>query len=157
MWLFLPAWLLRAVHLEIAQLLEASACIQAFRRFTCRWTTLKFMFSGNGTNFKGAERELNDGIKAWNSQQFQNVIAQDDIEWTFIVPACSHSGGDWERIIRTIRKLMCLIMGEASLDDFDLATLVAEIERILNNCYRQVVCNNFITVPKTSLLKSPQP
>ena len=28
---------------------------------------------------------------------------------------------------------MRLIMGEASLDDFDLGTLVAEIERILNN------------------------
>ena len=28
---------------------------------------------------------------------------------------------------------MRLIVGEASLDDFDLATLVAEIERILNN------------------------
>jgi len=43
-----------AVHLEIAQSLEASAFIQAFRRFTCRRTTLKFMFSDNGTNFKGA-------------------------------------------------------------------------------------------------------
>ena len=65
----------RAVHLEIAQSLEASAFIQAFRRFTCRRTTPKFMFSDNGTNFKGAERELNDGIKAWNCQQFQSVIA----------------------------------------------------------------------------------
>jgi len=70
----------RAVHLEIAQSLEASAFIQAFRRFSCRRTTPKFMFSDNGTNFKGAERELNDGIKAWNTQQFQNVIAQDDIK-----------------------------------------------------------------------------
>ena len=52
----------RAVHLDIAQSLEASAFIQAFRRVTCKWTTPKFMFSDNGTNFKGAERELNDGI-----------------------------------------------------------------------------------------------
>ena len=76
---------------------------------------------------------LNDGIKAWNSQQFQSVIAQDDIKWTFNIPACLHSRGLWERIIRSIRKLMRLIMGEASLDDFNLATLVAKIERILNN------------------------
>jgi len=27
----------------------------------------------------------------------------------------------------------------------------------LNHCYRQVACNNFITVQKTGLLKSPQP
>ena len=78
-------------------------------------------------------RGVHNSIKAWNSQQFQNVIAQDDIKWTFNVPACSHSGGVWERIIRSIRKLMRLIVGKASLDDFDLATLVAEIERILNN------------------------
>ena len=46
---------------------------------------------------------------------------------------CLHSGVVWERIIRSIRKLMRLIVGEASLDDFNLATLVAKIERILNN------------------------
>ena len=102
------------VHLEIAQSLEASAFIQTFRRVTCRWTTPKFMFSDNSTNFKGAERELNNGIKAWNRQQFQNVIAQDDIKWNFNVPACSHSGGVWERIIRSIRKLMRLIVGSLS-------------------------------------------
>jgi len=123
----------RTVHLEIARSLEASAFIQAFRRFSCRRSTPKLMFSDNGTNFKEAERELNDGIKAWNSQQFQSVIAQDDIKWTFNVPACSHSGGVWERIIRSIHKLMRLIVGEASLYDFDLDTLMAEIERMLNN------------------------
>jgi len=37
------------------------------------------------------------------------------------------------QVIRSILKLMRLIVGEASLDDFDLATLVAEIVRILNN------------------------
>jgi len=66
---------MRAVHLEIAQSLEASAFIQAFRQFTYRRSMPKFIFSDNGTNFKGAERELNDGIKAWNCQQFQSVIA----------------------------------------------------------------------------------
>jgi len=43
----------RAVHLEIAQPLKASAFIQAFRRFTCRRTTPKFMFSDMALISKG--------------------------------------------------------------------------------------------------------
>ena len=123
----------RAVHLEVAESLEASAFIQAFRRFVSRRTKPSTMFSDNATNFKGAERELNSGIASWNDHEIQNWLLQEQINWEYNVPACSHSGGVWERIIKSIRTLMRRIVGESLLNEFDLLTLVAEVERILND------------------------
>ena len=124
---------MRAVHLEIVPSLETSAFIGAFRRFICRRSKPKIMFSDNATNFKGAEKELNEGIRSLNRRQVCNWMLQEEIDWKFNVPAASHTGGIWERIIRSIRKCMRMIVGESTLDEFGLLTLVAEIERILND------------------------
>ena len=60
----------RTVHLEIAQSLETNSFIQPFQRFISRRGKPSEIYSDNGTNFRGAERELNQGIEAWNSQNF---------------------------------------------------------------------------------------
>ena len=89
--------------------------------------------SDNGTNFQGAEHELNQGIEAWNSQNFQANICQKEIDWRFNPPSCSHGGGIWERLIKSVRKHFHLIASETKLDDFELAMLSTEIKRILND------------------------
>ena len=63
----------------------------------------------------------------------QNHLRRKEIEWKFNAPLCSHAGGVWERLIRSVRKHFRLIVGETKLDDFVLATLTTEIERILND------------------------
>ena len=83
---------LRAVHIEMVQSLETSAFIQAFKRFISRRGKPKQMFSDNGTNFKGADRQLNEGIKTRNDHNFQKTMSQVGIEWNYNVPRCSHSG-----------------------------------------------------------------
>lgn len=124
----------RAIHIEVAESLETSAFIGAYRRFTCRRIGRpKQIFSDNGTNLVGAERELREGIRNWNIKQMHDAFLQDEISWNFNPPAASHQGGVWERMIRSVRKVMRSINGEKVLDDFGLLTLMAEIERILND------------------------
>ncbi|XP_076799794.1 uncharacterized protein LOC143444883 [Clavelina lepadiformis] len=54
----------RAIHIEIAFSLETSSFISAYRRFINRWgSSTKKIFSDNGSNFVGAERELHQGIQ----------------------------------------------------------------------------------------------
>lgn len=48
----------RAVHLEVASSLYTNSCINAIRRFLCRRGTVKMVISDQGTNFIGAQREL---------------------------------------------------------------------------------------------------
>ena len=55
------------------------------------------------------------------------------VEWNYNALRCSHLGGVWECIIKFIRKITRAVVGCATLNDFGLATLIVEIEKILNN------------------------
>ena len=56
------------------------------------------------------------------------------VEWVFNPPHASYQGGVWERIIRTIRKiLVALLSGDSPLSDDALETLFCETENIVNS------------------------
>ena len=58
-----------------------------------------------------------------------------NIDWEFNPPAASNFGGVWERLIRSVRKVLYSVMCEQNikLDDEGLQTLFCEVESILNN------------------------
>ena len=60
-------------------------------------------------------------------------MVQNNIEWRFNPPLASHQGGFYERYFRIVRKVLRSIVGEATLEEYDLLTLLTEVERILNN------------------------
>ena len=66
--------------LEVAESLEASAFIQAFRRFISCHTKPSTMFNDNATNFNGAEKKLNSDIASWNDQQIQDWLLQEQLK-----------------------------------------------------------------------------
>ena len=123
---------MRAVHIEVANSLDTSSFINALRRFiACRGQPTEIR-SDNGTNFQGAEKELREEIAKWNQQSIREFLLQKEIKWIFNPPAASHHGGVWERCIRTIRKIMNTTVKQQTLDDEGLATLLCEIENVIN-------------------------
>ncbi|XP_022335109.2 uncharacterized protein LOC111131734 [Crassostrea virginica] len=124
----------RAVHLEVSYSLDTDSCIDAVRRFIARRGKPKFIRSDNGTNLVGAERELREAINKWNVSHIQTHLLQSGIDWTFNPPAASHFGGVWERLIRSVRKVLFSVLHEQTihLDDEGLGTLFCEVEAILN-------------------------
>ena len=124
----------RAVHLEMAFSLDTDSCISAIRRFIARRGKPNVIRSDNGTNLTGAEKELREAIQAWNSHKIHDHLLQKGIQWEFNPPAASHFGGFWERLIRSVRKILYSIMQEQviRLDDEGLQTLFSEVEAVLN-------------------------
>ncbi|VDH95111.1 Hypothetical predicted protein [Mytilus galloprovincialis] len=61
-------------------------------------------------------------------------MLQKGIDWKFNPPAASNFGGVWERLIRSVRKVLYSILQEQKLrlDDENLQTLFCEVEAILN-------------------------
>ena len=124
----------RAVHFEVVQSLETSAFIQGFTRF-CNRRNIRptDVYSDNGGNFVAADKKLREGLKNLKNKQFHHSSLTQGTTWHFNPPRCSHQGGFYEAFFRLVRKLVRSIVGEATLDEYDLLTLVTEIERILND------------------------
>ena len=123
---------IRAVHIEVAHSLDTHSFINALQRFMSRRGQPKEITSDNGTNFVGAEKELREAIAGWNQKQIHEYLHQNGIQWNFNPPAASHMGGVWERLIRTVRKVLRAVMKEQVVDDEGLSTLLCVVEAIVN-------------------------
>ncbi len=69
------------------------------------------MFSDNGSNFKGAEKELRLCLESWNKNQIHDFLVQKAIRWHFNPPSAPHFGGIWERLVRSVKRSFRVILG----------------------------------------------
>jgi hypothetical protein len=92
------------------------------------------MYSDNGTNLVGANRELKTAIVQWNQQKIHGHLLLNGIDWKFNPPSASHFGGVWERMIRSVRRVLYGLMKKqcVQMDDEAMSTLLCEVENIVN-------------------------
>ena len=68
------------------------------------------MYSDNGTNFRGANKELMQAMLIVNIDDLQNYGVNKCIQWVFNPPGAPHMGGVWERLIRTVKSALYTIL-----------------------------------------------
>ncbi|KAJ8017951.1 hypothetical protein HOLleu_44328 [Holothuria leucospilota] len=123
----------RAVHLEVADCLDSDSFINAYRRFVARRGQVEKMFSDNGTNFVAGERELREALRKMNQDKVEEFMHTRQCEWHFNPPSASHFGGVWERLIRSVRRILHGILREQTVNSEVLHTVLVEAESILNS------------------------
>ena len=123
----------RAIHIEISHSLDLDSFICALQRFISRRGKPDTIFSDNGTNFHGGDRELREALTGWNKQHLNDGLLQKGIEWRYNPPSASHMGGIWERMIRSTRTILKSLVKEQLLSDEALYTFMTEVEKILND------------------------
>ena len=123
----------RAVHLEVAFSLSTDSFIMCLRRFIARRGKPTVIYSDNGTNFVGANRELRECINDWNQDTIGSVLSQEGIQWVFNPPAAPHMGGVWERLVRSCKKALNVVLQNQVLTDEVLLTAFAEVEWLVNS------------------------
>ena len=95
-WGFLfPFRTTRAVHVEIVISMDTSSCVMGVERFVSPRGTPAVIWSDNGSNFIGAEKELRESIEKWNVVNFAVKLAHKGIKWRFNTPSAPHQGGIW--------------------------------------------------------------
>ena len=119
--------------MEVAHILEADSFICAYQRFVSLRGKPKEIYSDNGTNFKGAWRELREALKRLDQTKIYNRLRSNDVQWSFNPPEASHQGGIWEGMIGSVRRVLGALLKEQLVDDETLSTLLCEAERILND------------------------
>ncbi|XP_055912671.1 uncharacterized protein LOC129946466 [Eupeodes corollae] len=84
----------KAIHLEVVSDLTTQTFLAAFRRFTARRGICKQIYSDCGTNFVGANTELNKMLKdaQHDFKEIAENLANQGTEWHFIPPASPHFG-----------------------------------------------------------------
>ena len=106
--------------------------IGGFRRFVARRGHVDRLVLDQGTNQRGASRELDQAIRQWNASELGRRFHQFGTEFDFLPPKSSHAAGATERIIRIIRSHLRHVLNEQILSEESFQTLVIECESIAN-------------------------
>ena len=91
----------RADHVEDVPSIENSSCVLGVDRFVLRRGTPAVIWSDNGTNFMGAEKELRKGIEKWNTINIATKLAHKGNKWRFNPPSAPLQGGIWKMLVRS--------------------------------------------------------
>ncbi|XP_049878267.1 uncharacterized protein LOC126375403 [Pectinophora gossypiella] len=123
----------RAVHIEVTEDLTADSTIMALRRMAARRGMPQVIISDNGTNLRGANAELNRSIAELNTEAVREAGVVRGVDWRFIPPGAPEMGGSWERMIRTVKTSLKVILKERAPHPDTLLTLLAEVEALVNS------------------------
>ena len=162
----------KGLHIEVANSLSTDSFLNAFRRLISVRGPVRTLRSDCGTNFTGAERELKAELELLEHDKIRAQLSShyscDYTVFKFNKPYASHTGGIWERQIRSIRRVMSSLLGSlgSQLDDESLRTFLSEAAGIINsrplsvdsladaNSVKPITPNSLLTM-KTSVVVPP--
>jgi hypothetical protein len=133
----------RNVHLEICQSMDGPTFVNAFRRFTARFTCPSVVWSDNGTNFVAAKKFIEPAWTFKNSSNVAQLIRDNKIKWNFITEKSPWKGGLWERLIGLVKINLRHAIGRRILNIDEFHTFVSEVESIVNSRPITPVDNEF--------------
>ena len=151
----------RACHIEVVPDLTTDAFLQCFWRFTSRrGLCCRYLYSDQGTNFKGCDSELKELLKSKqikgcrtptpkipeevDRSRIATCLSRKgvDVQWRFNVPKNLHAGGSWERAIRSLKAVFAAIIHNGLLavpalkkrnpTEYELLTILCEVEAVMN-------------------------
>lgn len=124
-----------AVHLEMSYSLDTDLFINTFTRVTSRRRrTLTYVISDNGSNFVGADCEVQELVESFDQDRIiRESTKHHRIDWKFNPPSAPHFGGVFEALIKSAKKAIKAILGDADIKDEELHTAICGAERLLNS------------------------
>ncbi|XP_073782539.1 uncharacterized protein [Danio rerio] len=122
----------RAVHLDLLHAMDSDSFLMSLRRFIARRGSPAELYSDQGTNFRGGEKELSEWFSRM-SPDLQQLLAKQKIAFCFNPPAAPHFGGTWEREIKSVKMALNTVIGAQPISEEVLRTVLLEVEAILNS------------------------
>ena len=91
------------------------------------------MYSDNGTNLRAANKELKSLILQLDQEKVKESIANKGIVWHFNPPLAPHFGGVHETMIKSAKRAINAILGNADITDEELMTAIIGAEGLINS------------------------
>ncbi|XP_043465287.1 uncharacterized protein LOC122500431 [Leptopilina heterotoma] len=125
---------IKAIHLELVHDYSTPTFLAAFRRFTSRRGIPSDIYSDNGTNFRGADRELSKTFQSLKKDSdLVNCFASDGTTWHFMPPIAPNFGGLWEAGVKSVKTHLRKLLLNSTPTAEELTTLLCQIESCLNS------------------------
>ncbi|XP_033218068.1 uncharacterized protein LOC117173538 [Belonocnema kinseyi] len=115
----------RSVHLELVSDYTAEAFIAAYIRFISRHSLCRTLSTDKGTNFVGADRQLQEMLSE-ASAEFTLVatyLASHGTQWKFNPPEAPYFGGLWEAAVKSTKFHLRRVFGDSTLTFEEMMTL----------------------------------
>ena len=109
----------RGVHIDLVPDLTVGAFVRCLKRFVNRKGLPYLILSDSGKTFK--EKELKE------------VLLKSGINWRFNLAKAIWTGGFFERLIRSLKRVLKKLLRYARLTYEELLTVLSELEGILNS------------------------
>ena len=112
-------------------------------RMTSRRGTPRYVLTDNGTNFDGDEREIHELVHALDRNKIiEDTPVHHPIKWKFNPPSAPHFGGVFEAMVKSAKRAMKAILGNAEITDEELLTAICGAKYLLNP--RSTICRIFL-------------
>ena len=124
----------RAIHLEWVMDLTAAQFLNCLRRFISRRGKPDLIISDNAPQFKLTNTVLNQQWrKVFVDKDVLSYVAVEGIKWNFTTALAPWKGGFYERLVGLVKRCLRKATGRKRFTLEQLATLLTEIEAILNS------------------------
>jgi hypothetical protein len=157
----------RYMYLDLTQSLSTPDFLYGFRRFVGEYSKPVDVSCDNGTNFVGAEREMEGAVKELQEDERLKEFARSrSIVWKFQPPSAPWFGGSHEALVKSAKRALyrALDTEKAGLrypTDEMLRTLLKEVAGLLNSRpltlassdpedFRPLTPKDFLNLPPTS-------
>ena len=117
------------MHLELVSNLSAETFLGYLRRFAARRGVPNLIVSDNAKTFKAAEKALR---KLYNQPRVKSELETKRIIWRFNLERAPWWGGFFERMVRSVKRCLRKVLGNAKLTFDELNTVLVEVEGTLN-------------------------
>ena len=122
-----------AIHIELAHSMDTDSFLMAFRWFVSLRRSPLQVYSANGTNLTAGEKELREGLDHIKmDHRLWDQLADRDINWQFFLSGAPHFGGVWERVVRSAKSALRVVLGHQTVPEEVLAIILREVESMIN-------------------------
>ena len=91
------------------------------------------MLSDNGTNFVSSSREIKELVSAIDQNKVQRMTSNKGVTWNWNPPAAPHFGRVFESMIKSAKRAIAAVLGDAEVNDEELETISVGVESLLNS------------------------
>ena len=136
----------RAIHLDVVPDMTTAAFLRSLKRFTARRGLPRKFVSDNGKTFKAAAKTIEAVMRDQDVQQYLSGIG---VEWSFNIERAPWWVRVFERMVRSTKRCLKKMIGQAKLNYDELVTAVTEVEMVINSRPLSYVTQDDLDEPLT--------